>query len=48
MGEHARFVSLSYDDARVLAGDMHVDAVEAGDHGCAAADALAAHANRAT
>ena len=48
MGEHARLVSLPHDDARVLAGDVHVDAVEARDHGCAAADALAAHANRAT
>ena len=48
MGEHARLVSLSHDDARVLAGDVHVDTVKARDHGCAAADALAAHANRAT
>ena len=47
MGKHARLVSLPHDDARVLAGDVHVDAVEAGDHGRAAADALAAHANRA-
>ena len=48
MGEHACLVSLAHDDARVLAGDVHIDAVEARDHGCSAADALAAHANRAT
>ena len=43
VGEHAGLVALPHDHARALAGDAHVDAVDAPDDRRAAAHALAAH-----
>ena len=43
VGEHSAHIALVHDHARVLAGDVHVDAVDAPDDRSAAADGDAPH-----
>ena len=43
VGQNARRVVLVHDHTRMLAGDIHVDSVDAANHCCAAADGHTAH-----